>query len=304
MINIFKKTKIAYFISAFTGVALIFFIFESLVPQLVLGLFSFVWIFIIALFFNGIAFRHLAKMLSSANAHCQVEQSLNNLYGIYRANTNKKSDLIVAIYICNLLSHFGKYEMALKMILEYNPDALLKGKKEVIFKCYYYDILVTCYSCLEQKEKAIEALKKVKECLDNKHFNPKLKDKYEIHYKTMYYTVIDGEKKPEEILPLLEKMNDGNILLSKVSAEYATVSWLKKFKMDDEIQPHIDFIKENGGDTFYAKCANNNDFSSDFIKQINDEKWEPTPKKYKNNKELIISIIAAVVVVAIIIICR
>lgn len=278
MFKLYKDLTILYYVASIVGVSVLFFVPDSFVPALVSVIVALVWIFFCTVVIQKIATKRFNKMLLMANEFCQIEKSLNCLFGVYKGRLNSKIDLIVAIYISSLLLHFGKHNLSLNILLPYNPEALFTLKSEAVYKYLYYNTLTVCYSRLNRKEDALNASNEVAKILSDTSFNRKLKPYYEINQRINYLIVNDNGDQVEEILELLDKLlTNSSQLLGKVSNRFVFVRTLIKYGRIDEAEEHIEFIKENGGDTLYAKCALQNDFSEDFINKINLEPWEPHP---------------------------
>jgi len=241
-------------------------------------------------------------MLAPSSNNCKIEESLNYLYSIYGGRTNKKTDLIIAINISNLLCHLGKEDMALNMLLSYNAEALLKRKNEVVLKCLYYNTLCICYIRRNNKEQALECLNRVRVILNSPYLNPKAKAIYEENYKINLLICRGDENDVTELLSLLEQaLSKQDTLLRKVNLRFSIVRLLKEHNRMNEAEEHIEFIKENGGDTVYAQCARQNDFSNEILNQINNEPWAPTPIKFKDSKPAVFSVIISVVLVTLVV---
>lgn len=281
MLKLYKDLSVAYYISAFSGMIALVIVSTFFGNQLIGLSYGLFWALCCAIFLNKIAIKRFKKMLSFAEK-CNVNESLNRLYGYYKGNLNSKMDFILATHISSLLIHLGKTDLALKLLLQYNPEALMKRKVETVYRYSYYQILTVCYSHLDRKQDAVDAFKKSDELFKSPHFNKKIKPIYEIMHKANYLIITDAVSYCEEILSLLnEELTKHKNLLSEVSCRFSIVKILAKNNRLDEASEHIDFIKENGGDTVYAKCALNNNYSDEFLKENNLEKWEPTPIKVK-----------------------
>lgn len=298
MISLFKDLKIAYFLTTFTGgisILLVMGSYDINTPSYFIAL---LWILSCAIVFVKIATKRFNNMLASANKSCNIEESLNRLFAIYKGRTHKKTDLVVAIYISNLLLHFGKTDSAFKILLQYNPEMLFKNKKEVVYKFFYYSNLVACYNRFDKADEALDAYKKADETLNSPYFNKKLKSECEIMHKANYLVITDVINNCDEILNLQKiALEKSKYLLSEVSTRFSIVSVLAACERLNEAEEHIKFIKENGGDTLYAKCASQNDFSIDFAKELNSKPFEINPIKTKDYKPLIFSILLTVFMV-------
>lgn len=297
MIKLYKDLMISYFLVVLTGALVLALVLDSIIW---LGyIFIILWIFFCAVFFNIIAIKRFNKIILTANDTCNIKDSLNRLFGIYKGRLNNKMDLIVAICIGRLLIHFGKYNMAINMLLQYDAEKLLKYKSETHYKFLYYNVLTVCYSAIDKKDDALNAHNKADEVLSSPYFNKKLKPDFETVHKINYLNITDDGTHFEETLPLLNKsLAESKCLLAEVVNRYSLVTLFAGYGRIDEAKEHIEFLKQNGGDTIYAKCALHNDFSQEFINEINLENGEFDPIKEKHYKELILSIVSAVAIVA------
>ncbi len=281
MLKLYKDLNIAYYISAFSGLIALVIISTYFGNQLIGLSYGLLWALCCAMFLNKIAIKRFKKILSFAEK-CNVNESLNRLYGYYKGNLNRKMDFILATHISSMLIRLGKNDLALNMLLQYNPKALMKRKVETVHRYSYYQILTVAYSHLNRKEEALEAFKKSDELFNSRYFNKKLKPIYETMQRVNYLIITDDGTHCEEILSLLnQELTKHKNLLSEVSCRFSIVRILAKNDRLDEAGEHISFIKENGGDTVYAKCALNNDFSNEFLNKINLEVWQPTPIRTK-----------------------
>lgn len=268
MLKLFKDLKISYFLVAITGALIWIIVFGSLVHQVIGGLCGVIWILACAIFFNRIAIKRFNKILKYAIDTCNISVSLNKLYGLYKGRINNKIDLILALYICSLLLHLGKYNLVLKILLPYNPEALFKNKKEITYKFYYYYVLTVCYSRLNKKEDALNAFNRSQEAFCSPYFNQKFKTEFDLVQKINYLLIIDDGTKTDEILVLLKyALETSKSMLSKVSTRFTIIRVLTKLERIEETKEHIEFIAQNGGDTFYAKCAVNNNFTTEYAQK-------------------------------------
>ncbi len=298
MLKLYKDLTISYFLVVFAGLILLSPILNIFVSGFITSILGFLWILLCATVFQQIATRRFNRIIFSANDTCRIEESLNHLFGFYKGIATSKIDLIVAIYICNSLLHFGKHDLSLKILSQYNPEILFKRKREVTYKYLYYNSLTACYDRLDRNEEALKAFEKSGELLNSPYFNKKLKADFEAKHKLGYLLLTNNGEHDEEILSLLEdELRKSKNLLSQVSCRFSIARVLIKCGRLEEAQEHILFIKENGGDTVYAKCAIQNDFSPNYINEINLESWKVKPIKTKTYKALVISIALIVLVV-------
>lgn len=294
MLKMYKDLAISYILSVITGIIVIDLIFGSLELDFTGVSLIFIWIFFCAKIYNKIAIRRFGEMTDVANQTCRVEEGLNLLLGVYKGKLNHKIDLIVAIHISNYMLHFGKPDIALTYLLPYNPEALFRFKKEVIHKFSYYITLSSCYFQLGRTEEGRAAFDKSKKALNSPYFNKKLKTECENTIKIKYWLNID-EGNQEEILELLEKeLKKSQVLLSEISCRFAVVQVLKSCGRLEEAREHITFIRDNGGDTIYAKRVKVTASGLDITEELNVEPWQPNPIQKRHRKALAISIVLAI----------
>ena len=299
MLKLYKDLYFAYWLVAIVGVFALAMIlaFESI---WVFIIFVLLWVLACAIVFHIISNKRFNKIIISANNTCNVQEGLNRLYGIYKGRTNNRLDLIVAIYIGNFWLHLGRYELALNILLQYDPQLLLKAKNDVMYKLFYYTTVSACYKRLDRKECALDALDKADEALKSPHFNNNARAYYEISQAVNRTLTTDDTEKCELSLALLEQqLSQSDSMLAKVICRHNMVIALARCNRADGAREHIDFIAENGGDTVYARCARENNFSNDFIKQINLEKLQFNPAKTKILKTVVASVAAVVAMIAV-----
>lgn len=298
MLNLFKDLKISYLVVAIIGALFSIIILGNFTHKSIGGLCALIWMLACAVFFNRIAIKRFNKINENANNTCNISESLNQLYGLYKGRINNKIDLIFAIYICSLLLHRGKYDLILKILLPYNAEALFKNKKETVYKFYYYNVLTVCYSHLNKKEDALKFFNKSQEAFCSPYFNQKLKSEFDLLQRVNYLSITDDGTKTNEILNLLESLLEtSKSMLSKVSTRFSIIRILIKLERTEEAKEHIEFIAHNGGDTLYAKCAINNDFSPEFIQKLMSEDINISPIKNKEYKILILAIGLSIVMI-------
>ncbi|MBE6810760.1 MAG: hypothetical protein E7521_06860 [Ruminococcaceae bacterium] len=300
MIYLYKDLKIAYLLTTILGGLSFLFVFSSLV-NLVLGyIILLLWIIACSFVFIKIATKRFNSVLSDANNYCNIKDALNHLYGIYKGRPHKKMDLFVAIYISNLLLHYGKTRSALNILLKYNVEKLYSKDREDVYKFLYYSNLATCYNRLDKNQEAMNAYKRADQLFNSPYINKALKAEFEIMHKVNYLIITDVKNNCDEILRLHNiSLENAKSLLSKVSCRFSMVVVLSACGRIDEAGEHIEFIKENGGDTLYAKCANQNDFSLDFANKVDLEPFEINPIKSKEYKPLIFSVLLTLFIVAV-----
>lgn len=303
MIYLYKDLKIAYLLTTILGGLSLLFLFSSLIHLFLGYIVILLWIMVCSFVFIKIATKRFNTIIFDANNSCNIESCLNHLFGIYKGKTNKKTDLFVAIYISSFLLNYGKTDFASNILLQYNPEKLLKKDRYDVYKFFYYSNLATCYNRLDKKEDALNAYKRADQLFNSPYLNKAIKTECEIMHKANYLIITDVINNCEEILKLQKiSLEKSKFLLDEVCCRFSMVSVLGACGRLKEAEEHISFIKENGGDTLYAKCASKNDFSIDFVKEINAEPFEIKPIKNKEYKPLITSIILTVFIVAITII--
>ncbi len=299
MISLYKDLKIAYFITTFIGGLSLCLLLGASDLKVLGFIVMLLWIFICAFMFVRIATKRFNNMLLAANTSCNIEESLNRLFAIYKGRTHKKMDLFVAIYISNLLLHYGKTNLALNMLLQYNPERLFKKNRETVYKFFYYSNLVSCYNRLDKKEEALNVYKRADQIFNSPYFNAKIKSECENMHRANYLIITDVINNCDEILNLHKiTLEKSKFLLSEVSCRFSIVCVLVACDRLNEAQEHIKFIKENGGDTVYAKCASHNDFGIDFAKEVDSTEFKFNPISNKNYKPLIFSILLTAFIVA------
>lgn len=294
MLKLYKDLTISYFIFTFIGIlSLSVSASDNLYAAFLL---CFMGIFATAMTFNLITVKRLNKILTDTYKTCNIESGLNQLYAIYKGRKNRKTDLIIAIYISQLLFQIGKYSAVLKMLLPYDPDKMLKRKKDAFLKFLYYIYLLVAYSNLNRKEDALYYYKKAAAVLGDSNF--KNKTECDRTLRINYLNIIDNPENDEEILSLLnQSLENIEIPLSDLSSRFSIAKFLFKRGRIEEAKEHIEFIKQNGGDTVYGKCAAANDFSIDFLNTVNSEPWEPNPVKIKRYKTIVVTSLLTVLVV-------
>ena len=300
MLKLFKDLKISYFTVALVGALSSIVILGYFTHKFIGGLIGFIWVFACAKFFNRIAVKRFNKIIEDAINTCNISVSLNRLYGLYRGKTNNKRDLIFAIYISNLLLHLGKYDLILKTLLPYDVEKVFQNRKETFYKYYYYNILTVAYSNLDKKDVALTYFNKSQEAFSSPYFNQKFKSEFELTQKINHLSITNDGTKTEELLNLLKfALETSKSMLANVSTRSAIVRTLIKLDRTEETKEHIEFIVQNGGDTFYKKCAINNDFTPEYTQKINLEDIDINPIKSKEYKVIICSVGLAVLMVAV-----
>ena len=298
MLKLFKDLKISYFVVAIIGALFSIVIIGNFTHKSIGGLCALIWMLACAVFFNRIAIKRFNKIIEEATNTCNISESLNQLYGLYKGRINNKSDLIFAIYISSLLLHLGKYDLILKTLLPYNVETVFKSRKEIVYKFYYYNVLTVCYSHLNKKEDALKFFNKSQEAFCSPYFNQKLKSEFDLLQRVNYLSITDDGTKTNEILNLLESiLETSKSMLSKVSTRFSIIRILIKLERTEETKEHIEFIAHNGGDTLYAKCAISNDFSHEFIQKLMSEDINISPIKNKEYKILILAIGLSIVMI-------
>ena len=298
MLKLFKDLKISYFVVAIIGALFSIIILGNFTHNFIGGLCGFIWMLACAVFFNRIATKRFNKIIEDATNACDISESLNQLYGLYKGRINNKIDLIFAIYISSLLLHLGKYDLILKTLLPYNVETVFKSRKEIVYKFYYYNVLTACYSHLDKKDVALNFFNKSQEAFLSPYFNQNLKSEFELTQKINHLSITNDGTKTNELLNLLESaLEESKSMLSKVSTRFSIVRTLIKLERTEEAKEHIEFIAHNGGDTFYAKCAISNDFSHEFIQKLMSEDINISPIKNKEYKILILAIGLSIVMI-------
>lgn len=269
MLKLFKDLKISYFVVAIIGALFSIIILGNFTHKFIGGLCGFIWMLACAMFFNRIAAKRFNKIIEDATNTCNISESLNRLYGLYKGRINNKSDLIIAIYISSLLLHLGKYDLILKTLLPYNVETVFKSRKEIVYKFYYYNVLTASYSHLGKKDVALNFFNKSQEAFLSPYFNQNLKSEIELTQKIHHLSITDDGTKTNELLNLLEsELETSKSMLSQISVRFSIIRTLIKLERNEEVKEHIEFIAQNGGDTFCAKCAINNDFTPEYIQKL------------------------------------
>ncbi|MBR2861522.1 MAG: hypothetical protein IKB86_06765 [Clostridia bacterium] len=300
MIKLYKDIAISYFLIAFTGAIVIeLSLFDANVKLWTICLLMLLWLYICVTVFEKIAINRIKKILSSVSETCEVERGLNELFQIYKGRYNKRNDLIVAILICQLLLHLGKYTLVLSILQKYDVEALIKAKKLTIYKYLYYYVLAVSYCRLGFTEEAIVAYNKSDEIFNSANFNNKQRASYEqIHKINRSIIVGDGLNCTEIVAELEKALANSNTLITQVGCRNSIVTQLIRMGEKDKAAEHIAFIKERGGDTVYRKCALQNDFSNEFIKTVDNEPWEAKKQTAKHFKTLLCSVILTIIMIA------
>lgn len=289
MLKNYKDLLFAYFVCAITGCITLIGVFTEFKLKFVGGALAILWVLSCIIVLNIIAIKRFKSILSFAE-NCEVEKALNHFYGFYKGNTKSKRDLFWALQISNCLLNLGKHDLALNMLLQYNPEVLMKRKTEVSYRYSYYNTVAVCYSRLGEKEAALEAFKKSDGLFNSPYFNKKLKSIIEVTHKINGLIFTDDVAHSEEILYLLNgELNKCESLLAQVSCRFSIVRILVKNDRLGEASEHIEYIKQNGGDTVYAECVRSGDFSIEFLNKVNCEEWNPNPIKAKHYKGFILS---------------
>ncbi len=297
MIKFYSDLTISYYIVSIIGIIMWAIVIADLPFYFIAML---VWIFICAMTFHRISVHRFNKLFSEPANPSKTEENINKLFGIYKGRINTAADLIIANYISTCLFHFGKYSYILKLLLRYDPEKLLKFKRQLTHKYIYYYNLSLCYFKMGRHEEAIAYFMKADAVFNDRHFNQKHVLAYKLTHRTAFLQIIKNGEDTQEILSLLtDSFSKSEMSVAKVSIAHSIISTLVRNDRLDEATEYIDFVKQNGGDTVYAKCAIANDYSGEVEKQINDEPWEPSPVTKKHYKTLVISIIISVLMIAV-----
>lgn len=274
MLRLFKDISIAYFTVTLLGAFASILIFDAIGLRIVCIIFVLLWIYACALTFEKWAMKRIAKILEPSN-NCNIKKSLDGLLKIYKGRANKLPDILIATYIASLLLNLGKTDLALKVLLSYDAQSLLSRKRLVTNRCIYYNLLASCYIRLNRQDEALKYLKLSEECFKDPYFNQNFVADYVRANKINHLCIEDRVKNADEIIALLkEGIQDDTFPLTKVSRYFSIVYTLNKCDRLNEAEEYIEYIKQNGGDTVYQRCAEQNDFSWHFLDKINKEPFD------------------------------
>lgn len=298
----FKDLTVSYYLISITGIIVLILLFAGSGYDILGVVFIFVWIFICALLYNIVANKRIEKIFKAVNSDCNAEVCLNRLYALYRGRITRKEDMIIAVFISQYLLHFGRYEQAINILKLYDPEKLIKFKSEAIYKYIYYNVLDVCCSRLGRIDEARFYFNKSEEIYNSPGFEMKPKVFHEKVNELRRLLLEDNAENVDRILSLLnELLAESETLLQTVSLRYTIADILIRSGRAEEAEEHIDFIRENGGDTIYTKCAIENNFTQNFILEWNRKPWIPTPHKQKS-KCILASIIVMVCVTIVMIV--
>jgi len=281
MIKLYNDLTISYCVVAFTGVfALLDFGFFI----------QLLWVLACGVVFYMISNTRVKNIYVYAAEKCEVEKALNHLYALYKPKSRNDAQRYNAVNMSTFLIKYGKFGATLKLLLQYDPEKYLKRGD---FKFVYYNNISICYYHLGKTDDAVMYSKLAKDALNSPRFPKKEYARLEKVYRMWELIIADGENR-QQLSDLLKDMAaTEKTLLNRVNASYLLITVLLKHGKSDEAKPYIELIKNYGGDTVYARAAEQNDFSPEFLQKVNDEPWEPKPIKPKYRKTLIISLVLA-----------
>lgn len=292
MLKLYKDLKISYYLVALVVGLTPVFSYDYAVPIIV---FWILWILACAYFFQILATKRFAKTILEANNNCSIEDTLNRIYGVFNAKHRFPANLIAALTIANLLFYFGKNSKALDILLRYDAQKIFRRKSLLIYKYSYYRTLAVVYKKLDRNQEAIDCYIKSDAVYNDRKFPKKHRLKMKTPHRLAYLTIIENSENTDELLSLLKSsFSNEDMRIVKVSCGYSIIKNLKKCGRFDEAKEYVDYVKEFGGDTVYAKSVQQNDYSNEFFQKINNEPWKPKPIKEKHYITLIVSIVFTV----------
>ena len=303
MIKVYKDTIISYFMVALTGMMALW----KLANITKLNNIIFVLLLVIiplyaiacVLFYNNIATKRFKKITTEILNTCQTQKGLNFLFGLRKGKVNNPVDLVVTMHIVNYLRVYGKNTFALNLLLQYDAEKLFKANRFIAHKFIYYSNLAACYYRLGKKEEAQKAYNIADELYNRSNFPQKAKETCKTTHQLNRLIILGDGEKDDQLLALLStQIADKKDLLSQVQANFYIASILFKRGETEKIKEHIEFVRENGGDTVFARCALANNFSDEFLKKIDAEPYEPEPIKIKYHKVLILSVAVTILIIA------
>lgn len=297
MIRLYKDITISYYLVGITGAIAL-----SKLVNVNFALFFLIlilWITACALFYNNIATKRFKKISTEILKTCEIKKGLNLLFGLRKGKVRNPMDLLVTMHIVNYLRVCGKNTFALNLLLQYDVEKIFKANRFVAQKFAYYSNLAACYHRLDKKEQAQDAYNMADELYNSPKFPQKTKEKHKTTHQLNRLIILGDGEKDEQLLALLSsELSNKKDLLLHLQDRFNVASILYKRGETEKAQEQVEFIRENGGDTVFARCALANNFSNEFLKKIDAEPYEPKPVKVKYYKVLIISIAVALLMFA------
>ena len=167
-------------------------------------------------------------------------------------------------------------------------------------KYNYYMTLSGClYGCGDE-EKGLSEFQKAGEILHNSKSKESQKLYLKEHYGLQRRFLNLGNEDKDDVLRAIDAhLPKCKHTLQKVSFVFKSVQILLSLGRTDEAQEKIEYLAKNGGDTLAGRCAQEKNFTPEFIESIRNELFELKSAPIKKHKTVLVSIVLVILAFAI-----
>lgn len=218
-----------------------------------------IYIFINLLICDYITARRINKINSILFDDCNAKKYIEKYEKLYKKNPQKQYDTFFRISLSTGYINLGQFEKALELLEKVKLN-FKNDKKGTYIKIAYYNNLASIYLQLNNLEKTTEMIDKMKETIDNSKLDKVKLEEIELLYETRKIeleltkekTLNNLDSAKDFYLKLLQNANKNN---KKVNYNYKLSEIYKELGDKQKEEESINYVIENGGDTYYVQKA-------------------------------------------------
>ena len=275
MIKLFRSTRIAYYLSYFSGVLLlfllswfifftghyggrpIFFLFVALLCLLI-----YLWAFICAFIFESIAIKKMNNINQVMTNDCDFHKYIATMNDLLQKNgkynTTKRAINRTRTYLLLNLStaflNIGDNATVAQVLSDVNyfPNNRTGAKSKVV----YYNNLCLYYLRIKDIPSAAQALEQMNTALQNGKLRPLTRERYLTFYTGKQFLLNMENGNYDGCKPYFNALYDKETsVLGKVSAKFTLGKIYLHENRTAEAKQAFEYVIANGGASYYANQA-------------------------------------------------
>ena len=253
MIRLYKDLTIGYILGVIAGVILAVVLILHDAEIFAIYLFEFLWIGIIRYLCNAAAIKRINKLIAIMNQECHAQEFLRQLVCLQE---NAKGEIMELFFATNLAAAYlnlGDADTALFHLQNINVDTTKRSRGKDKMFIVFYNNYAMAYMQKQDWEAAMDMLSKMKNLIDTVKAPLAVKQTYENYYrlKCIRIQAVQGnyEGAEEAFMNALEHTGS---LLDQISLIYFLRDVFLYEGRWQEAEKCREFIRENGGDTYYV----------------------------------------------------
>ncbi len=251
MLLVYKKLFALYFITGILGLFSLIVLIDNIfiaVPT------AFLWVFICAVVFQIIANTKYKKIVD-LNNNCKIAEYLDrNSVLLSKATDKAVRDVLIVNMVVGCIN-IGDFERADRLIKSLEPN--FKNTANGNYSAaVYYSHLCQYYISVHEFEKARSTLDTLKIYINDRKLTQLHKNDLEKRFTANSFSldIAKGEFSGAEKYYIHRKGIE-NILISKVTSSYHLAKIYLNTDRAHLALPELEYIIQNGGDTYYKKWA-------------------------------------------------